>query len=127
MEFTGRVSSLAGGKRLAQLARHLPALSSPEEMFVDMVQRTKNLLSSLPEHPIRLNVATICSGSDAPLFALDLIQNSAANLDLGPLFEVAHLFSCEIEPFKQAFIRRNVSRDVTIFRDVVELASRAEA
>jgi len=36
--------------------------------------------------------------------------------------EFEHLYSCEIEPFKQAFIRRNVDSSTIIFRDVVEMA-----
>ncbi len=74
-----------------------------------------------------LNVATICSGSDAPLFALPDSELGCEPLGHGRRSKVNHLFSCEIEPFKQAFIRLNVNENVVIFRDVVELASGAKA
>jgi hypothetical protein len=85
------------------------------------------LLKTLQNHgPIR--VATMCSGTESPILALDMIQQSlgklirrVANDDDGrrrlqeagidatnsqPL-AVTHVFSCEIEPFKQAYIERN--------------------
>jgi hypothetical protein len=38
----------------------------------------------------------------------------------GHTFKVEHVFSCEIEPFKQAYIERNFSPPI-LFRDVCEL------
>src|SRR5689334_3531153 len=102
-------------------------MSTPDEIFEDLVGRRIETLSYLSACPVELTVATICSGTDAPIFALRLIQEAAQNLGAGQLFSFNHIFSCEIEPFKQAFIRRNVSQDVTIFRDVVMLAGGTEA
>lgn len=76
---------------------------------------------------IRLRVATVCSGTDAPLIALGLLDDAFVTMGQGQKFVVDHVFSCEIEPFKQGFIRRNVESGVLIFRDVVELASGSEA
>lgn len=90
-------------------------------MFEDMVERVHP--TSLKENPIKLNVATLCSGTDAPVFALNLIDEALQAMGFGSVLEVNHLFSCEIEPFKQGFIRRNLAEGTTIFRDVVELAS----
>ena len=66
-------------------------------------------LESLRSTNRLLRVATICSGSEAPMIALEL-------MGLG----VEHVFSCEIEPFKQAFIFRNFSPGV-LFRDACQL------
>lgn len=38
----------------------------------------------------------------------------------GQKFNMRHLFSAEIDPFKQSYIQRNFSPDI-IFRDVNEL------
>ena len=56
-----------------------------------------------------LHVATICSGTEAPIIALQLLG-----------VPVRHLFSCEIEPVKQAYIYRNFAPEV-LFRDVRDL------
>lgn len=61
----------------------------------------------------------IGSGTESPLLALNMIAKAIKtqhNLTLG--FD--HVFSCEIEPFKQAYIERNFSPPV-LFRDVTEL------
>lgn len=99
----------------------LKPISDVREMFEDMVFRIDPI--ALKESPIKLNVATLCSGTDAPIFALELIQDALQAMGYGEGFEFNHLFSCEIEPYKQGFIRRNLPHDTTIFRDVVELAS----
>jgi hypothetical protein len=103
----------------------LPPISDVREMFEDMVARLGP--HALKESPVKLNVATLCSGTDAPIFALGLIQDALQTNGFGPGFEFRHLFSCEIEPFKQGFIRRNLPPDTLIFRDVVELASECPA
>lgn len=90
------------------------------EMFEDMVNNLKP--TKLAERPIKLNIATLCSGTDAPIFALDMLQDAMQVLGFGTPFDFKHLLSCEIEPFKQGFIRRNLAPDTLIFRDVVELA-----
>ncbi len=99
----------------------LPPLSDVREMFEDMVKRVNPV--TLKKSPIRLNVATLCSGTDAPIFAMNLIQDALQAMSFGAGFEFDHLFSCEIEPFKQGFIRRNLPHGTLIFRDLVELAS----
>ncbi|KAJ5103153.1 hypothetical protein N7532_003682 [Penicillium argentinense] len=59
----------------------------------------------------------MCSGTESPLLALDMVQR--AGLD----FEFIHLFSCEIEPFKQAYIERTFSPPI-LFRDITELSKK---
>lgn len=62
------------------------------------------------------------SGTESPLLALNMIAKAIKEqhgLTLG--FE--HVFSCEIEPFKQAYIERNFSPPI-LFRDVTELGKK---
>lgn len=102
---------------------NLPPVSDVREMFEDMIARINPI--DLKGASIRLNVATLCSGTDAPIFALDLVRDALVTQGFGVELELNHLFSCEIEPFKQGFIRRNLPPGTLIFRDVVELASTA--
>jgi hypothetical protein len=95
------------------------------DMFVDMVAKVAagdhgHLLNA--SQPVSLNVATLCSGTDAPVFALHLVEKASLALGFGSSVVLDHLYSCEIEPYKQAFLRRNVSSSAIIFRDVVEMA-----
>ncbi|KAK4126664.1 hypothetical protein N657DRAFT_170818 [Parathielavia appendiculata] len=100
---------------------NLPPVSDPREMFVEMIKRLDP--ATLKEYPLKLKVATICSGTDAPIFALHLILDALETAGFGPGFDLKHVFSCEIEPYKQGFIRRNLPPGTLIFRDVIELAS----
>ena len=42
---------------------------------------------------------------------------------LAPLLQVEHVFSCEIEPFKQGYIERNFAPPI-LFRDIRELGNK---
>jgi hypothetical protein len=122
----GGASSPGQGRKLeGGINTSLQPLSNVREMFEDMVKRLDP--APMREFPFQLNVATICSGTDAPIFALGLIQEALQALGYGAGFEFKHLFSCEIEPFKQGFIRRNLPHGTLIFRDVVELAGAVSA
>ena len=59
-------------------------------------------------------LGTICSGTEAPMFALEEWQRVASSR--GNKFEVDHRFSCEIEPYKQEYIARNFD-PANVFRD----------
>jgi site-specific DNA-cytosine methylase len=91
-------------------------------MFFDMVQRTPDFIDAVKKldgHKIR--VATMCSGTESPLLALGLISRAVSSVDpTAPPLHVEHVFSCEIEPFKQAYIERNFQPPL-LFRDVREL------
>ena len=67
----------------------------------------------------KFQVMTACSGTDAPIIALEMFK------ELFPGFDFTHVLSCEIEPFKQAFIYRNmVARsDTMLFPDIVALCN----
>ncbi|EOD10393.1 hypothetical protein EMIHUDRAFT_248363, partial [Emiliania huxleyi CCMP1516] len=68
------------------------------------------------DHPA---LATMCSGTESPLLALDMICG-ALKAQSGQSIAVEHVFSCEIEPFKQAYIERNFAPPL-LFRDIREL------
>jgi hypothetical protein len=83
--------------------------------------------------PIKLNTA--CSGTDAPSIALGLVKESldrfcnsqlskdeSATKD-GHGFDYEHNMSCEIEPFKQAYIGRNFP-GVLLFPDITKLTEK---
>lgn len=69
-----------------------------------------------------LNVATLCSGTEAPLLSYNALQEAYRAQGLGEIIKFKHVFSCEIEPFKQAYIRRNTDTPL-IFRDVGEVGN----
>lgn len=106
-------------------AEDLPPLSDVQEIFMDIVRRVP-ALKGVAEHlgDRKLRVGTMCSGTESPLLALGMISRSMKET-YGVTIEVEHLFSCEIEPFKQAYIERNF-RPPILFRDITELG-RAKA
>ncbi|VEU41203.1 unnamed protein product [Pseudo-nitzschia multistriata] len=77
-------------------------------------------------YPIRLQTA--CSGTDAPSIALGLIKESLARISSKSeeksdhLFNYEHMMSCEIEPFKQAYIARNFP-GTPLFPDITKLSA----
>jgi hypothetical protein len=76
---------------------------------------------------VHISVATMCSGTDAPIVGLREIQEAFACSGYGAGLSFNHVFSAEIEPFKQAFIRRNARPSGHIFRNIVEMATNEEA
>ena len=103
-------------------APELPPISSIPAIFLDMVKRFPKI-KSVVEHlkGRKMRVATMCSGTESPLLALDLIRRGVLEL-YGLTLEFDHVFSCEIEPFKQAYIERNFHPPL-LFRDVCELGN----
>ncbi|KAF2102036.1 hypothetical protein NA57DRAFT_7963, partial [Rhizodiscina lignyota] len=77
----------------------------------------KPILNKLEGQSIR--VATMCSGTESPLIALNIINDSLKAL-IGKSFQFEHVFSCEIVPWKQAYIERNFMPPL-IFSDITEL------
>lgn len=68
-----------------------------------------------------LRVATMCSGTEAPIIALQKVCK-ALHVEFNIDFKYEDVFACEIEPFKQAYIERNF-RPPILFRDVRELGN----
>jgi hypothetical protein len=110
------------GKTAAPDASDLPPINQIPDMFADMISRVPQI-QGVVEHVQgrKLRVATMCSGTESPLLALELIQKSIQD-QYGLTFEIEHVFSCEIEPFKQAYIERNFHPPI-LFRDVCELGN----
>ncbi|SNX86341.1 uncharacterized protein MEPE_05050 [Melanopsichium pennsylvanicum] len=97
-----------------------PPIHHLADIFGDMIDRAPAILElaqTLKDRPLR--VATMCSGTESPLLALELMCR-AIHEKHGVRIIVDHVFSCEIEPFKQAYIERNFSPPI-LFRDVTEL------
>ena len=109
-----------GVKSSAPDASDLPPIHDIPTIFDDLISRIpeiKDVAERVSGRKIR--VATMCSVTESPLLALELIQRSL--LDQHRItFDIEHVFSCEIEPFKQAYIERNFHPPI-LFRDVCEL------
>ncbi|KAI1435208.1 hypothetical protein GGR50DRAFT_340364 [Xylaria sp. CBS 124048] len=101
----------------------LPPITNVHQAFYDMLSKRKSDLATIAANGgFQLRVGTICSGTEAPVFALKLIQELSQVLTNGQMFlRYEHLFSVENEPFKQAYISRNAPGSI-VFRDVVDLA-----
>jgi site-specific DNA-cytosine methylase len=98
-----------------------PPMSNIYEIFDDMADKAveRDLCERLPSRKLR--IFTMCSGTEAPLLAMQLMQRALARRDQPILFSFEHLASAELEPFKQAFIQRNFNPPV-LFRDVTEFS-----
>ncbi|KAJ5676207.1 hypothetical protein N7462_009104 [Penicillium macrosclerotiorum] len=102
------------------LDQNLPPLYMLGDIFQDLSAKAlslgfANVLRHLGDRPLR--VATVCSGTESPILALEMIQKDLGN---GQRFRFSHAFSCEIVPFKQAYIERNFEPPI-LFRDLLEL------
>ncbi|KAK4703476.1 hypothetical protein P7C70_g2742, partial [Phenoliferia sp. Uapishka_3] len=108
-----------GAGRCKGIDENLPPIVSLDDIFSDLVRRT-NLDAAVQRLKGRkLRVGTMCSGTESPLLALGIVSSVIGKVK-GQTLEVEHIFSCEIEPFKQAYIERNFSPPL-LFRDVTEL------
>lgn len=104
------------------LDENVPPLSNCDEIFNDLTARAVSLgfdkvVKSLKGRKFR--VGTMFSGTESPILAIQQINRALVHLGL-PSFEIDHLFSFEIEPFKQAYIARNFDPP-KIFRDALDL------
>ncbi|KAI1112170.1 hypothetical protein F5Y14DRAFT_463767 [Nemania sp. NC0429] len=106
-----------------QLRLDLPPIANVYQAFKDMLsKRQSDIIAIAEDGGFQLRVGTMCSGTEAPVFALKLINEISQILTNGRKFvEFDHLFSVENEPFKQAYISRNAPGSV-VFCDVVDLA-----
>lgn len=98
----------------------LPPLDNVEDIFGDMASQALHLgLGEALENVRRpLNVATMLSGTESPLIALDLLSKALEKKGR-PSIRVNHHFSAEIDVVKQGYIERNF-RPKKLFRDVRE-------
>mmetsp|Transcript_16313 Transcript_16313/g.28556 ORF Transcript_16313/g.28556 Transcript_16313/m.28556 type:complete len:1878 (-) Transcript_16313:150-5783(-) len=105
--------------------RH-PAGKLPQDVGVEAVVRLQvsKVLQLLKETKAAgdwksLRIGTACSGTDSPVLGAKLSQEALREANLDYSFE--HVMSCEIEPFKQAFIARNYPQ-ANLFPDIRKLA-----
>jgi hypothetical protein len=105
------------------LNTQLPPLSSIDDIFKDITAKALSLglREALKTTPVPLRVATMCSGTESPLLALEMVQDALRSLGASEL-SIEHLFSAEIVPYKQAYIERNFNPPI-IFRDITEITS----
>ncbi|KAI0434333.1 hypothetical protein F5Y09DRAFT_267628 [Xylaria sp. FL1042] len=103
----------------------LPPITNVHQAFKDMLSKRTSTIAAVADNKgFELRVGTICSGTEAPIFALKLIQDISQLFTNGRKFiELHHLFSVENEPFKQAYISRNAPGSI-VFRDVVDFADK---
>ncbi|PKY01331.1 hypothetical protein P168DRAFT_306515 [Aspergillus campestris IBT 28561] len=129
----GRHPELIRSSRLAtairqprtQLATNLSPLYKLDDIYQDITSKALVLgLGAVLKHlgGRALRVATMCSGTESPLLAMELVQQNLRK-HFDTTFNFRHLFSAEIVPFKQAYIERNFHPKV-MFRDVTELRDR---
>ncbi|KAG8623705.1 hypothetical protein KVT40_008681 [Elsinoe batatas] len=117
-----RMVNLAKGLNEKNLDLSLPPIASVQKAFQDMVRVSLSQGFDKTVHGLEgraLRVATMCSGTESPLLAIQLIQEALGE-QLGTTFNAVHLFSAEIVPYKQAYIERNFQVPL-IFRDITEL------
>ena len=119
---SGPSKPTAVDKRASPADSNLPPISSIPAIFTDLVSRIPDITKVAERIKGRkLRVATMCSGTESPLLALEMVQDSIQEL-FSMKLEIDHVFSCEIEPFKQAYIERNFSPPI-LFRDICELGA----
>jgi hypothetical protein len=99
--------------------RSLTPIKDIPEMFTDMVGKARDIEKDLFKLPTVIRIATVCSGTEAPLYATGIIAEDVRNQGLED-FQVQHMFGCEIEGFKQSFINRNHNSPL-IFRNVINI------
>ncbi|KAK5168996.1 uncharacterized protein LTR77_006305 [Saxophila tyrrhenica] len=121
---TGSVTT--DGSKLKGLDYSLPPIHQIGHIFQDMTSKALGLgLAEAIKHrqgrPLR--IATMCSGTEAPVLAFKMMQEALKPYDLD--LNMVHLFSAEIVPFKQAYIEKNFSPPI-IFRDITELIRNPE-
>ncbi|ORY22614.1 hypothetical protein BCR39DRAFT_551149, partial [Naematelia encephala] len=125
--FKSGIKSLGQNQEVKSAAKNmsedLPPMHDVEAMFAHLVSRVPDLVKLVRRlNGRKLRVATMCSGTESPLLALNMIAKAVKTQhDLTLSFD--HVFSCEIEPFKQAYIERNFAPPV-LFRDVTELGKK---
>ncbi|KAI0016002.1 hypothetical protein F4780DRAFT_783639 [Xylariomycetidae sp. FL0641] len=124
-------TSQSSARRFA-LDRSLAPIRTIYQATADMVHKAaavkdnKGQLLLLPSEDRKIRIGTMCSGTEAPLFALELLKEATENGNLGQTFpRVEHVMSVEIEPFKQAYLARNTN-GTTIFQDVRDFVGDAE-
>ncbi|KAI2620365.1 hypothetical protein GGS26DRAFT_601735 [Hypomontagnella submonticulosa] len=99
------------------LDRSVPPVSNVDAAFKDMVSRSGGVLTK-KGNKVHLRVATMCSGTEAPIFAMKMVQDILNRMMPGEgALQFSHEFACEIVKFKQGYILRN-TEGATLFSDM---------
>lgn len=101
----------------------LPEANDVETLYREMgscVLSKCEELEILKEDCMELRVATMYSGTDAPMFGLEALQD-ALKEEGKSFFKLTQVWACENNPQKQAFLFRNRDKP-TIFADAVDLS-----
>ncbi|GAA5835472.1 hypothetical protein JCM11251_005244 [Rhodosporidiobolus azoricus] len=116
----GRTAKATTGGKKENLDLSLPPMSNIYDIFDDLTKPFAEDLAKVFKKLNRsLRIATMCSGTEAPILALRLLFR-ALEAQTGIKASMHHIFSAEIEPYKQAYIERNFAPPI-LFRDVTEL------
>mmetsp|Transcript_36589 Transcript_36589/g.88683 ORF Transcript_36589/g.88683 Transcript_36589/m.88683 type:complete len:2159 (+) Transcript_36589:2-6478(+) len=87
-----------------------------------LLQRALKANNHLGSETMPLKLGTACSGTDAPALALTLVQEQLRLRNLEQELHYEHTFSCEVEPFKQAYLARNF--DSLLYPDICKLTDK---
>jgi hypothetical protein len=120
----------------------LPPMHSLPDIFEDMVSNGLDVHGGKHLQEVvdylkggKLRIGTMCSGTECPILALGMINDGqfsrktsspmltewlALTRKTDGIISFNHIMSCEIEPYKQAYIQRNFDPEF-LFRDVTEL------
>ncbi|KAF3809411.1 hypothetical protein GCG54_00011610 [Colletotrichum gloeosporioides] len=99
------------------------SVERPRDAFPLILDKSLKLGLSevLKKRGVAFTIGTMCSGTDAPIMALQEFMDGLTALGLGGTLRYQHVFSVEIEPFKQAFIDRNARPTGHIYRNVLDV------
>ena len=115
----GRNCGVANGKKILRKGRMIKKENDGEEGGGGGGGRDATDLGT-PSSPLILGTA--CSGTDAPSLAMTLVSEHLSRRNLPSLFHHSHAFSCEVDPFKQAYLARNF--DSELYPDISHLTDR---
>ena len=90
------------------------------DKILPLLKRSLENNESIGSSKNPLQLGTACSGTDAPALAMTLVQEYLESRNIRNLFHSQHKFSCEVDPFKQAYIARNF--DSILYPDIGKLA-----
>ncbi|KAL8726041.1 MAG: hypothetical protein Q9181_006194, partial [Wetmoreana brouardii] len=125
-----KAKSNAGGVQMQNTGIHMeyPPMTEYPDMIGNMVDRLwkdHGLEGAIKQAKSYLiTIATMCSGTEAPLLALETLCDSFKAR--GYEVSVDHLFSAEIVGYKQAYIESNF-HPKTLFSDIREVAKLSKA
>lgn len=96
-------------------------------MFEHMVRNaiSLNLPGAIETIDREIHVGTMCSGTESPILALNMIRLMLQNMGMVPL-KFVHRFSAEIIPFKQGYINSNF-KPALLFQDITEFHPKPKA